>query len=35
MKKIDNYIIITLFAGFLLFFSIWGLVQPDREFSPN
>ena len=35
MKKIDNYIIITLFAGFLLFFSIWGLVQSDREFSPN
>lgn len=35
MKKIDNYIVIILFAGFLLSFGIWGLVAEDRNFSPD
>lgn len=35
MKKIDNYIVIILFAGFLLGFGIWGLAAEDRAFSPN
>lgn len=35
MKKIDNYIVILLFAGFLLGFAVWGLAAEDRYFSPN
>lgn len=35
MKRIDNCIVILLFAGFLLGFSIWGLAAEDRDFSPN
>lgn len=35
MKKIDNYIVIILFAGFLLGSGIWSLAAADRDFSPN